>query len=52
MISKDPNFDFNSFNPAASWVPFKLFNIENSSPLKLMTFIQEIENDFNFFYIN
>jgi len=45
--SKDPNFNFKSSNPSVSWAPFKIFNIGNSSTVKLMTFIEEIENALN-----
>ena len=41
---KNTNFNFKSPNPSTSWAPFKIFNIGNSSPVKLMTFIEEIEN--------
>ena len=41
--SKDFNFNFANPNPSTSWAPFKIFNLGNSSPVKLMTFIEEIE---------
>ena len=31
--------------PSVSWCPFKLFNIGNSSPVKLMDFIKTLENN-------
>src|SRR5699024_7210199 len=31
-------------NPATSFAPYRIFNIGNNSPVKLMDFIQEIEN--------
>ena len=45
--SQDPNYNFKSSNPSVSWAPFKIFNIGSSSPVKLMTFIEEIENALN-----
>ena len=32
-------------NPSNSWAPHKIFNIGNSNPVPLMTFIEEIENN-------
>ena len=40
---KDPNFNLKNPNPSSSWAPFKIFNLGNASPVKLMTFIEEIE---------
>ena len=42
--SKESNFNFSNPNPSNSWAPFKIFNIGNSEPIKLMTFIKEIEH--------
>ena len=42
--SEDCNYNFSSQNPSNSWAPFKIFNIGNSTPVKLMTFIKEIES--------
>ena len=41
---KNSSFNYQNPNPAESWSPFKIFNIGNSSPVKLMEFIEEIEN--------
>tara|TARA_A100001011_G_C14314909_1_gene847492 strand:+ start:3053 stop:4072 length:1020 start_codon:yes stop_codon:yes gene_type:complete len=41
--TKDNNFNYKNPNPASSWAPFKIFNIGNSSNIKLMSFIEEIE---------
>ena len=47
LIYKGPttnnNFDLNMPKPSESWAPFKLFNLGNSSPIKLMSFIKTIE---------
>ncbi len=42
--SKDSNFNFAIPDPSRSWAPFRIFNIGNSNTIKLMTFIEEIEN--------
>ena len=34
-------------NPAVSWAPYRLFNIGNSNPIKLMEYISAIENSLN-----
>ena len=39
----DPTFDKSSPNPSSSWAPYRLFNIGNSNPIKLMDFIEAIE---------
>ena len=41
--SKEVNFS--EALPSASWCPFKLFNIGNSSPIKLMDFIKTLETN-------
>ena len=47
LIYKGPttnnNFDLNMPKPSESCAPFKLFNLGNSSPIKLMSFIKTIE---------
>lgn len=40
----DENFSTNQPNPSSSNVPFRLFNIGNSSPVKLMKYIQTLED--------
>ena len=42
--SKQSEFDFRNPNPSISWAPFRIFNIGNSTSIKLMSFIEEIEN--------
>lgn len=39
----DLNFDKNNPNPSSSWAPYKIFNIGNSNPVKLLEYISEIE---------
>ena len=47
LIDKVPkpnnNFDLNMPKSPESWAPFKLFNLGNSSPIKLMSLIKTIE---------
>ena len=38
-------FNFSKITPSNSWCPFKIFNIGNSSPVKLMDFIKTLENN-------
>ncbi len=49
LIKKGTNDlkEFNGLdsNPSTSWCPFKIFNIGNSSPVKLMDFIKTLENN-------
>ncbi len=40
----DPDWNGADPNPETSYAPYKLFNIGNNNPVKLMTFIQTIEN--------
>jgi len=40
---KNSNFNFINPNPSSSWAPYKIFNLGNASPVKLMHFIEEIE---------
>ncbi len=40
----DPAWSGVDPDPATSYAPYKIFNIGNNSPVKLMTFIQTIEN--------
>ena len=41
--SKEKVFDLRTLNSSNSWAPYKIFNIGNSNPIKLHTFIEEIE---------
>ena len=47
LINKKPinnkTFDFNDLKPNISWAPYKIFNIGNSKPTKLMDYIKAIE---------
>ena len=51
LLNKIPNgeknFDKNKPDPSSSWAPHKIFNIGNSSPTPLMSFINAIENSLN-----
>ena len=42
-----PNKSFNTEQPIpnASWAPFRVFNIGNSTPIKLMDYIDALENE-------
>ena len=42
--SPDHNFDPNNPNPSTSKAPYRVFNIGNSNPIQLMTYIETIEN--------
>ena len=44
VATKDDDFNFLSPNTSSSWAPYRLFNIGNSAPIKLMDFISTIEN--------
>ena len=39
----DPAFDSASPDPATSWAPHRVFNIGNSNPTPLMTYVEAIE---------
>ena len=49
LIKKPPkrnnSLSSDLINPSNSWAPHKVFNIGNSNPVPLMTFINEIENN-------
>ena len=40
----DPAFNPEAPDPATSWAPHRVFNIGNSNPIPLMTYIQAVEN--------
>lgn len=40
----NPDYDFSQSNPAASSAPYHLYNIGNDNPVKLMDYINAIEN--------
>ena len=40
----DPAFDAAAPDPATSWAPHRVFNIGNSNPIPLMTYIEAVEN--------
>lgn len=42
--SPNPEWTGKDPDPATSFAPYRIFNIGNSSPVKLMDFIEEIEN--------
>ncbi len=37
-------FDTNNPDPKSSWAPYRIFNIGNSNPVRLMDYIEAIEN--------
>ena len=41
----DENFSSDNPMPNSSWAPYKVFNIGNSSPVKLLKYIEAIENE-------
>jgi UDP-glucuronate 4-epimerase len=41
----DPDFDTANPNPSTSPAPYRIYNIGNNAPVKLMDFIHEIENN-------
>jgi UDP-glucuronate 4-epimerase len=43
VASADPGYDAENPDPARSNVPYRVFNIGNSDPVKLMSFIEAIE---------
>ena len=47
VINKTPQknnqFNFKNPNPSSSWSPFKVFNVGNSTPTKLMEYINALE---------
>ncbi len=49
LIAKPPvrnnKYDSSKPNPSKSWSNFKIFNIGNSNPIKLMKFIEILENE-------
>ena len=42
---EDNNFDKSNPNSSSSWAPFRIFNIGNSKPISLMTYINTIEDE-------
>ena len=48
LINKPPkkeiNFDRKNPNPSQSWAPYRIFNVGNSNPVSLMTYIKAIED--------
>ena len=44
---KNNSFDRQKPNSSESWAPYKVFNIGNSKPTKLMDYIEAIENHLN-----
>jgi len=40
----DESFDTNTPNPAKSWAPYQIFNIGNSSPSSLISYVEAIEH--------
>ena len=44
---KNLEFDTDKPNPAISWAPYQIFNIGNSNPIQLMSYIEAIERALN-----
>ena len=44
---KNNNYDKNNLDPSTSWAPYKVFNIGNSTPVKLEDYISAIEVSLN-----
>ena len=44
---ENKEFDFIHPKPSESWAPYKIFNIGNSNPVNLMSYIEEIEKNLN-----
>ena len=44
---KNLKFDSSKPNPATSWAPYQIFNIGNSNPIKLMSYIEALEKSLN-----
>jgi UDP-glucuronate 4-epimerase len=42
--SANPDYDFSQSNPAGSSAPYRVYNIGNDNPVKLMDYIHAIEN--------
>ena len=42
---EDNNFDKSNPKSSSSWAPFRIFNIGNSKPISLMTYINTIEDE-------
>ena len=43
----NPKFDKKSQNPSNSWAPFRILNLGNNKKIKLMEFIEALENELN-----
>jgi len=43
IAQPNPNWDSNNPDPSTSYAPFRIFNIGNNSPVKLIDFIEAIE---------
>ena len=43
----DQNFEFSNLSPFTSWAPYKIFNIGNSKPVKLMDYVAAVEKALN-----
>ena len=45
IAKPNPDWDSDNPDPATSYAPFRLFNIGNNSPVKLMQYVNAIENE-------
>jgi UDP-glucuronate 4-epimerase len=43
--TRDSNWEVESGSPASSSAPYSIYNIDHGSPINLMGFVQEIENE-------
>ena len=42
---KNPNFDTSKPDPSSSWCPYKILNVGNNNPIKILEFINLIEKE-------
>ena len=47
IAQPDPNWDSKNPSPASSYAPFRIFNIGNNNPVKLIEYIHAIEKSLN-----
>ena len=45
VAAPNPNWSGDKSDPATSYAPFKIYNIGNNNPVKLMDFVEAIENE-------
>ena len=42
---EDSRFNYSNPNPASSWAPYKIFNVGNKDPIKLINFVELLEKE-------